>query len=72
MLDKSMERLVGPSISLTFAPSSLAIFANEYPILPEELFPIYLTGSIFSCVGPAVIKKFIEFNGKEFLNLFST
>ena len=45
----------GPDIRITSAPSSIAASANAYPIFPELLFDIYLTGSICSRVGPAVI-----------------
>jgi hypothetical protein len=36
-----------------------AAFARAYPILPEDLFPMYLTGSISSKVGPAVTRIFL-------------
>ena len=69
---RSIRRFVGPIIKVTLAPSSTAFWARLYPILPDELFPIYLTGSIFSWVGPAVIKKFKLLNGRVSLILFST
>ena len=45
-------------MSVTSAPILYAQSARASPILPEEEFVIYLTGSIFSLVPPAVIKTF--------------
>ena len=43
-------------MSVTSAPLSLRASAIAKPILPEERFVTYLTGSITSTVGPAVTK----------------
>ena len=43
-----------PAIKMTSAPDFTADFAISKPILPDERFPIYLTGSIGSSVPPAV------------------
>ena len=44
--------------NVTLAPLSLAAAAIEYPILPEDLLVINLTGSIGSVVPPALINIF--------------
>ena len=46
---------VGPSTSVTAAPRRAASPARAMPILPDEQLPMKRTGSIGSCVGPAVI-----------------
>ena len=45
----------GPSTRQTSAPRAAASAASATPILPLERFPMKRTGSIGSCVGPAVI-----------------
>ena len=47
-------RSTDPCTSVTFAPISTAARASAKPILPEDLFEIYLTSSISSSVRPAV------------------
>ncbi len=54
--DEFWMALVGPLTSVTFAPRRLATRARLKPILPDERFEMKRTGSIGSCVGPAVIK----------------
>ena len=44
----------GPEIKVVLKPLLNNDFAISYPCLPLDLFEIYLTGSINSCVGPAV------------------
>ena len=45
---------MGALTNITLAPMRTACSAMAYPILPLERFPIYRTGSILSCVPPAV------------------
>ena len=47
-------RAVGAVTRITFAPRSRATWAMAYPILPVERLVITLTGSIGSCVPPAL------------------
>ena len=54
-IDLSAFNETGPLTKLTDAPSSIAASARAYPIFPELLLDINLTGSICSLVGPAVI-----------------
>ena len=42
-------------INVTLAPRDCAASAIAIPCFPEDLFPMYLTGSMFSRVPPAVI-----------------
>ena len=44
----------GPEIKVVSKPLLNNDFAISYPCLPLDLFEMYLTGSIYSCVGPAV------------------
>ena len=44
---------------VTSAPILADALASAIPIFPEELFVMYLTGSIFSLVPPAVISIFL-------------
>ena len=50
---------LGPSTKVTFAPNSQNSLAIAIPCFPEDLFPINLTGSIASKVGPAVTRTSI-------------
>ena len=59
-----VETDVGPVISVTSAPSLAASSAKANPILPLEWFPINLTGSMGSKVGPAVTKIFFLKSGR--------
>ena len=47
---------------MTLAPLLRHERAMAYPILPVEAFVIYRTGSIDSCVGPAVMRMFLPTN----------
>ena len=49
-------KLVGPEISVVSNPFFDSDLANSKPCLPLDLLVINLTGSIYSCVGPAVTK----------------
>ena len=51
--------VVGPIIKVTMAPRLCSSLAMAIPIFPEEAFPINRTGSMASCVGPAVTKIFL-------------
>ena len=46
----------GPDIKVVSKPFSFKDFAISYPCFPLDLFDINLTGSIYSCVGPAVTR----------------
>src|SRR3989339_520990 len=50
-------RLTGPLTRITLCPRLPASPARRYPINPDEALDKYLTGSIYSLVGPAVIKN---------------
>ena len=62
-IDLSASSETGPLTKLTDAPASIAASAKEYPIFPELLFEINLTGSICSLVGPAVIVIVLPLRG---------
>ena len=61
----------GPKIKITFAPKFAALLAIETPIFPDEKFEINLTLSIFSIVGPAVIRTVLPFKGDLSFKSFS-
>ncbi len=48
----------GPLIKVTSAPLLNAALAMAYPIFPDDLFDMNLTGSRYSLVGPAVTRIF--------------
>ena len=48
----------GPVIRVVSTPNLLRAKAISYPCLPLDSFEIYLTGSIYSLVGPAVTNAF--------------
>jgi len=52
------ERCEGPVIKVVFIPNLLNASAISNPCLPLDSFEIYLTGSKYSLVGPAVTKAF--------------
>ena len=66
-----VSKVTGPEIKVTIADSSTAALASEKPIFPELLLEMYLTGSIFSLVGPAVMSTFLPANNPE-ENSFAT
>ena len=47
-------RSVGADTKIVLAPAWAAFNATAYPIFPLERFVIYRTGSIASCVPPAL------------------
>jgi hypothetical protein len=51
----------GPQISVTLAPAFRAAVANANPIAPLESFEMKRTGSIYSRVGPAVMRICLPF-----------
>ena len=54
-----ISREVGPEIKRTECPRFADAAARAYPIFPDDRFVRYLTGSMGSIVGPAVIRIFI-------------
>ena len=57
-----ISRDVGVLTRITRAFSLTAAAAIAYPIFPLDRLPIYLTGSIFSCVPPAVTRTVLPTN----------
>ena len=45
---------MGPVIKVVFIPNLFRAKAISYPCLPLDSFEMYLTGSTYSLVGPAV------------------
>ncbi len=54
---RSMRRETGPVTSSTRAPRAAASSASAKPILPLLRLPMYRTGSMASCVPPAVTSR---------------
>ena len=61
-----------PDIKVTSAPLAAATLAIAYPILPLDLFVKYLTGSILSIVGPAVIIIFLPTKSFSYCSKLTT
>ena len=59
-------RLDGPEIRVVFIPNLFSAMATSQPCLPLDSFEIYLTGSMYSLVGPVVTIAFQFF----FLTMF--
>ena len=57
---------VGAVTRVTDAPLFLAASEIAYPIFPEERFPIVRTGSIASCVPPALTTIFLPLKSPSF------
>ena len=51
-----MNKFDGPVIKVVLIPNLLRAKAISYPCFPLDSFEIYLTGSIYSLVGPAVTR----------------
>ena len=52
---------VGPATKVVFIPNLESAKAISYPCLPLDSLDIYLTGSIYSRVGPVVTNALILF-----------
>ena len=62
----------GPYTKVTFAPAETSSDANSVPVFPVLMFVITRTGSIFSTVGPAVIRTFFPLSLFDCPNFFKT